>query len=1125
MSTREPDGDSTSTPEDSGGPTVTTTERPAAPPTSARRLRIVRLVAVVTGLLGALLAIATPLLPVNQTTAQLTWPQQGVNNIAAPLVSFVPIDAEVSVPCATASRLPSYGGNLLSTIPPAGSDAYARGLFVSVTSDQIQVTDRNVVLVNTPRAAAQADPDCRIEMQLTGTGTRAQIVGLPDSAQGQLTFSVGDPNLRPQIVGIYTDLPQSTPTTGLSVRATIDTRFVTTPTTVKFTAIVLGIAMTLVSLISLGILDSGDGRRHRRFLPAGWWTVRPVDGVVVVTLALWWFLGGNTSDDGYNFTVGRVADEAGYPINYYRYFGVPQDPFGWHYQVIRAMTHVSLAAPWMRLPAFLLGLLGWWLLSREVIPRLGRTVRHSTPAVWTCAAVFLAIWLPFNNGLRPEPALAVGALLTWCAVDRAIATGRFLPLATATVIAAFTLAIAPGGLMAVAALVAGIRPLVKRLARRRHRDGLLPILAPILAAGTAVLFEIFADNTLSGVITSSEVASAVGPTLEWWQEPVRYYYLLLPNQVDASLARRFGILTMFLLLVFVMLMLLRRRSPRGIARGPVWRLIAVILGTVFIISFTPTKWTHHLGVYAGIAAGLAAAAGAMAAPAVLRRRRNRAFLVAGLFFVMGIAFAGINGWWFVGTYGVPWRDRPPAIAGIRLYWVLLALSVIAALVGLWRHLRDDHVADEVRTGAAGSQLRTRLAGAVVPTLVGLVVVFEVLTMVKGAVAQRDSFSWASSNARALSGDICGMANDVLVETDPSAGLLSPARVAGQSPTTSPGDALAGSGASGFTPNGVPNDLSVDTTQSSDSTGSTTSSSTNTTGASAGSSDTGTDESSEGGTGGGQGERGVNGSTVRLPFGLSPSRTPVLGSYGGPGGSFSTDWYQMPPRESDAPLLTVSVAGAVQAVNGLGIVSSGQTVRVEYGRVDATGTVVAVGQRTPIDVGEAPTWRNLRFPLSVAPAGATVARLVVADAGGGSDQWVAVTPPRISSMTTLEKVVGRTDPVLIDWVPAFVFPCQKPMGVHDGVAQVPLWRILPDAGATRQNSQTWMSGKAGGPLGLTEAMLRPQLLATYLRNNWGNDWGSLQRFSPIEPAQTARLDLGSATRSGLWDPAPMRSIGY
>lgn len=1113
----------------SEGTTVTKTS--TRPPTSARRMRIVRIVAIVTGLLGALLALATPLLPVNQTTASMSWPQKGVGqngvgDIAAPLVSFVPIDADVTVPCAAAARLPSYGGNLLSTIPTAGSDAFARGLFVSVTSEQIQVTDRNVVLVNTPRAQAQSDADCSIVMRFDGTRTRAEIRGLPSGASGQLSFDVADPNLRPQIVGVYTDLPSSTPATGLSLRATIDTRFVTTPTALKLTAMVLGIAMTLLSLISLGILDTGDGRRHKRFLPAKWWTLRPIDGVVIVVLGLWWFLGGNTSDDGYNFTVGRVADAAGYPINYYRYFGVPQDPFGWHYQVIRAMTHVSLAAPWMRLPAFLLGLLGWWLLSREVIPRLGRTVRHSTPALWTCAAVFLAIWLPFNNGLRPEPALAVGALLTWCAVDRSIATGRFLPLATATIFAAFTLAIAPGGLMAVAALVAGIRPLVKRLAKRRHRDGLLPILAPILAAGTAVLFEIFADNTLSGVITSSKVASEVGPTLEWWQEPVRYYYLLLPNQVDASLARRFGILTMFLLLMFVILVLLRRRSPRGIARGPVWRLVAVILGTVFIISFTPTKWTHHLGVYAGIAGGLAAAAGAMAAPAILRRRRNRTFLVAALFFVMGIAFAGINGWWFVGTYGVPWRDRPPAIGGIRIYWLLLALSVITALIGLWQHLRDDHVDDVVAQGRGSSSRWRTPHGAIVPTLIALVVVFEVLSLVKGAVVQRNSFSWASSNARALTGNICGMANDVLVETDPNGGLLAPAAVAGQSPTTSPGDALAGPQPSqGFTPNGVPNDLSVDTTQNSDD-DATTSSSTNTTQGSAGSDDAATgDASTEGGTGGGQGARGVNGSTVKLPFGLSPDRTPVLGSYGGPGGSLTSDWYRMPARSADAPLLTVSVAGAVEAKNGLGIVSQGQQVRVQYGRVGADGAVVPVGQRSPIDVGEAPTWRNLRFPLSDAPAGANVARLLVADTSGSSDQWVAVTPPRISTLRTLEQVVGRTDPVLIDWVPAFVFPCQRPMSVRNGVEEVPKWRILPDAGATRQNSQTWMSGKAGGPLGLTEAMLRPQLLATYLRNNWGNDWGSLQRFSEILPAQTARLTIGEQTRSGLWDPAPMRAIGY
>src|SRR5208283_2457205 len=49
--------------------------------------RIARLVASVAGLLGALLAIATPLLPVSQTTAQLNWPQNGTfESVEAPLI-------------------------------------------------------------------------------------------------------------------------------------------------------------------------------------------------------------------------------------------------------------------------------------------------------------------------------------------------------------------------------------------------------------------------------------------------------------------------------------------------------------------------------------------------------------------------------------------------------------------------------------------------------------------------------------------------------------------------------------------------------------------------------------------------------------------------------------------------------------------------------------------------------------------------------------------------------------------------------------------------------------------------------------------------------------------------------
>ena len=54
------------------------------------------------------------------------------------------------------------------------------------------------------------------------------------------------------------------------------------------------------------------------------------------------------------------------------------------------------------------------------MPRLGRRLAVNRVAVWTGAAVFLAAWLPFNNGLRPEPLIAFGVLLTWVLVEYSI---------------------------------------------------------------------------------------------------------------------------------------------------------------------------------------------------------------------------------------------------------------------------------------------------------------------------------------------------------------------------------------------------------------------------------------------------------------------------------------------------------------------------------------------------------------------------------------------------------------------------------------------------------------------------------------------------------------------------------
>ena len=61
----------------------------------------------------------------------------------------------------------------------------------------------------------------------------------------------------------------------------------------------------------------------------------------------------------------------------------------------------------------------------------GLGTSHRSAAAWTAAGMFLAFWLPLNNGLRPEPAVVFFSLLTWVSVERAIATGRMLPVAIA----------------------------------------------------------------------------------------------------------------------------------------------------------------------------------------------------------------------------------------------------------------------------------------------------------------------------------------------------------------------------------------------------------------------------------------------------------------------------------------------------------------------------------------------------------------------------------------------------------------------------------------------------------------------------------------------------------------------
>ena len=1061
--------------------------------------RAVRLIAVIAGLIGFVLAVATPLLPVTQTTASVSWPQNGsLTSVEAPLVTYEPLTLDVHIPCPVLAAVPADAATVVSTVPKQSADAELVGLAVTVGSDADRTV--SVVLRGTRLIAAPLTDlaGCSaLVVHSDAEHTTAEFAGLGTEDGAAVAAEVtGDE--RPQMVGIFTDL-SGPAEAGLQVRADIDSRFSSTPTTFKLLAMIVGVLATLLSLAALHRLDLADGRRARRFLPRHWLRLRGVDAVVVGTLVVWHFIGANTSDDGYLLTMARASEHSGYMANYYRWFGVSEAPFGWYYDVLAAMAKIGTASTWMRLPALIAGILCWMVISREVIPRLGRAVRRNRIAVWTAGLVFLSFWLPFDNGLRPEPVIALGALLTWCSIERAIATGRMLPAAVGVLIAAFSLAAGPTGMIAVAALIVSLRPLVQVVVTRARTVGWSTLLAPLLAAGTVVLIVIFADQTLAGVLEAIKVRTAIGPNVSWFGEYQRYEALLNVSP-DGSLARRFGVFTMILCLIVCAMLLLRGRGRiPGVAAGPSRRILGIVFVSLLLMMTTPTKWTHHFGVYAGLAGSIAAVTAVGIAAATAHSRRNRALFASGVLFLLALAFTGSNGWWYVSSYGVPWWDKAPSISGKPFSTGFLALSVLTLLYAGWQHLREPYRGPEqpVRPG-----LRTLIASPLTMAAAFIVLV-EVLSLAKAAVSQYPAYSVARSNLDILTGDTCALANDVLVEPDANAGMLGPL---GRS-----ADAFGIGENTGFTPNGVPVDLTADEEAKAGSGGANTvdtDSATTTTGTSAG-------------TGGGTGTTGVNGSSVALPFGLDPATTPVLGSYGADGPAhLATGWFALPQRSDTTPLLVVTAAGRIHSVDEDGVVTHGQHLRVEYGTTTGGGDVEVRGAVAPIDIGPSPSWRNLRIPMSQIPADADAVRLVADDADLTPKQWLAVTPPRLPQTRTLQDVVGSQAPVLLDWSVGLSFPCQRPFDHRYGVAEVPEYRILPDrVGADSTNA--WQDAFGGGPLGWTPLLLTAETMPSYLNHDWARDWGSLERYSPLDPAAvTARVDTAEVTRSGLWTPGPI-----
>ena len=1043
-------------------------------PSGERRWRAV---AAVCGLLGALLAILVPLLPVWQTSATVQW--DGREDITLPLAGYLPSNVELQIPCSTGEPVAGGGEQVVVSTAPveAGAPARSRGLLITSDRDGLTVRSHGDLIASIEKGQLQGCSLAHVVIDDEHTRITLDAAG-PSGGDSVVADLEGD--FRPQVVGVFSSLPEDA-REGLAAHLVVDSRYTTAPSAVKIGAVAAGVALMLASWWALLRLDGPIRRPSWGRVPR----IGALDAVVGFVVVFGYVLGANTSDDGYIFTQARAAAQSGYMTEYFRYFAAPYAPFGMPFYLYTWLENISPSSLVVRLPTLFCALGSWWLLSRHVVPRLGGRAAQSTIARATAAGVFLAFWLTFNNGIRPEPIISFGVLATWVLLERCIATRRLAPLAGAFIIGGLTLSAAPTGTFCLVVLLAGARPVADIIRTRIARHGAVPTLAPLAAAGLSTLFLVFWDITLRTVAQSTALLGAVGPSGSWHDETQRYEWLFNVN-ADGSLTRRFAVLAMFLCLAIVVASLLRHGTIPGLRPGPVRRLAIVGVLSILAMSLNPTKWTHHFGAFAAIAAMLAAAAAIATLPAVLSRTRDRLLLYSAVSMLCALAFQGPNAWWYVSIFGIPFGGEPPEIAGIGIGTLLalagVALAIAAVIVDITPAMRYRMAANTESPRRAIVDAPLSLASWAIVTLI-------VFSTGYAVANQYPAFTVGLSNLRALGGNPCALGDAVLAEPDPNSGLLSPI---GPNPHGLPADEQ-----SVFTPNGIPNDLDA----------------TNTSSESAQSADPGRtrdERTSTGGTGGGQrAEPGINGSTVALPFGLDPQQVPVLGSHHdtdtGRDVSVSTDWYKLREPHPDRPLVTVAVAGHVSA----------DSLEVSAGRISADGEVTELGHVPIIDPGPTPSWRNIRIPVDTLPPGTDSIRLTATDDDRGPETWIGFTAPRMPTLVPMQHVVGDA-PVLPDWGVAFYVPCMRPFSEYAGVTEIPAFRILPDRDLAAV-TDNWQAADGGGPLGITKLLTSAETIPTYLAHDWDRDWGALERLTPLAPgARPAPLHYDTHLRSGLWN---------
>jgi hypothetical protein len=964
------------------------------PPGDGRR-RWLGPLALVSGLLAVLCTVLLPVAPVNMSQPVVSWPQSATAPASTmlQLTAQAPLSLDVSFSCATArAAATTADGVVFSTVRPGQASAFQQGLFVAVLDGGLTV---DLVGQNLVRGAPVTG-DCTYAVSGNADD------GLTLTRDGDVVAR-GEVGSMPSVDVLATSVTSLDPAAGetLSAQLAVDDQFSTSPSPVKW----LLIALVLLGAVICAVFLVSEQRGSRPARVPGQRRFGVLDAVVPVVMVGWLFLAPMSDDDGYYAAMARNSLDQGAVGNYYQLLNQNFTPFTWFYRLLGVWQQVGDSPALLRIPALVTGLLTWFVLRRfttqpGALPAVLQSSRRGRGCmVLVLSLAYLAWWLPYGMGVRPEAMVGFLAAVTLLAVSSGLRRRSLPLLGLAVVAAAMSVVAHPTGFVALAPLLAGAPRIVAVVregvpVRRALLRG-VALIAPGAVAGIAA----FGDGSLNDFRRGQEIFLSIQAQNNWFDEYQRYNFLFSPIAMGAYAKRVAVVLGIAALLWFAVIAAASRR--RGTI-SPQLLLAGQSLALAFLLLWiTPSKWTHHFGALDGIGPAFLAMF-LVSVPVLVRALPGglRNGPVVGLFavgtsvLVFALSFHGPNQWAYSWLQGVPHPDISPALMGIRFDSALVWLVGVGVLV----------LAVRLSARRLGVPRRRPWLTAL-PVAASIFLAMSVLYLFGGfaiaAASTTDTYSpWADA-LQDPTGSTCGPAKAIDVHDIDAARPL-PALATAVAGAADPDVFTSGGGFSPASPppttpgSGVATDVW--------------------------------------GTLRGQDD----GSAV---------------------GTFTSPWFTLPTDPAERSQVAVLVAGAL---NGSGNQLTAEYGVENGGSVDVTasarlddGATARVWRTVPLGPDAVPAGGG------AAPAAPTAVRLVGTDNSGGSSGWLAFTGPSVVPTVALSDYIPADAPVATAWQFSFLFSCQRQVLVDEGITEPMQYAVMwGDGGTTGLDDATWQLGRGG-----------------------------------------------------------------